>query len=33
VNKTRTLILAVDRDYIAGMWRRVSFDVAEEFTA
>ena len=32
-SKTRTLILAVDRDYISGTWRRVSFDVAEGFTA
>jgi len=32
VNKTRTLILAVDRDYISGTWLRVSFGFAEEFT-
>jgi hypothetical protein len=33
VNKTRILILAVDTDYISGTWHRVSFEVAEEFTA
>jgi hypothetical protein len=33
VKKTKTLILAVDRDYISGTWRRVSFNVAEEFIA
>jgi hypothetical protein len=33
VSKIRTLILAVDRDYVSGTWRRVNFDVAEEFIA
>jgi len=33
VNMTRTLILAFDRDYISGTWRRISFGVAEEITS
>lgn len=33
MNKTRTLNVAVDRDYISGTWLCVRFDVAEEFAA